>query len=192
MRRTIDVRKVCGIVLLAIATQVFFTDEAAGQSTDSCDLISAQWYKYRCQTGWCNPLPGPYMTGAQLIAVSKDRRCGAGGGWAGQSVCNPSWYFTNSGSPRLRRSDTNANLSITGDFLRSLQSDPPAQCPVIPSPTLQVEDSCNQNNPRLGNPCSPSSGVKYLDEVDYAGAPGLNLTRSYASTRSYTADSAPN
>lgn len=62
---------------------------------------------------------------------------------------------------------------------------PTASCPETPvppdpPPAIPTDDEC-----RLGNPCNPATGTKYLDEVDYLGPDGVELRRSYASVRAF-------
>lgn len=51
---------------------------------------------------------------------------------------------------------------------------------------IRSEDVCP-----IGNPVSPTTGVKYLEEVDYVGPSGIELRRSYSTARLYRSGSVP-
>lgn len=170
--------------LLVLAGFVIPSEVAIAQSTESCNVCGVNtWRKYR----------SPYLPGYPNYTWSLQEACEFAypirmtigtfqndTGWIQWAPCSAS-----QGGPRCRTDD---GLQNRISFTWQVQTDPVNQCQAVPEPTAKTEDSCS---PRTPYPCSPATGTKYLDEVDYQTSQGIDLQRSYASTRSYSSDSAP-
>lgn len=207
--------KFCGFLLLLTGLFVVVS-QAFAQSTDSCENINGTWYKFclDCTHG-THPGTGKIWPARDAMLApwySLDH-----GWWACPSpsdtsnyhcrpTCLPSINLRMIGVTDIRARYTGAgtiagvscgnlgveyNATAAGVFNRQAQTNPAVQCPANPPPSFKTDDSCGRNNPRLGNSCAPASGTKYLDEVDYVGASGLELRRSYATARSYSSDTTP-
>jgi YD repeat-containing protein len=181
----------------------FITGQATAQSTDSCANVNGSWFKYQINSG-----PYEWPSRDSMLAPWYPTACAGGTDASAQIYCRPT-CLPNINLHMIGTTDIRARYTGAGtiagvscntlgtaynalaNFSRQLQNQPATQCPANPPPPFQADDSCGPNSPRLGNPCAPASGTKYLDEVDYAGAPGLDLRRSYATARSYTGDTTP-
>ena len=187
------------------------TNQAVAQSTDACENVGSSWYKYRItapsfggNTGYVFPSLN------SMLAPALATGCAGATDQDGFTFCRPSCmaavapYMFGATDIRIRYTGAGVingvscgSIGVTyngmgsGFFHRQAQSNPVTQCPVNSPPTVQGEDGCGPNGPRPGNPCSPATGVKYQDELDYSGPIGVELRRSYASSRTYTSDSAP-
>ncbi len=193
--------------LLFVSVVLFgASNQANAQSADTCQNISGQWYKFRMGTGQ----PFVWPSRDSMLAPWYPLGCSNPSDTSSLVHCRPTCVpninlrmlgvtdirarFTGAGTIAgvgCGTLDTEYNATPASYFNRQLQNNPATHCPVNPPPTVQAEDTCSSSNPRIGNPCSPASGTKYLDEKDYLAAPGIELRRSYSTARAYPSGLGP-
>jgi YD repeat-containing protein len=179
-------QKMCAC-LLAIAGLVFNFGNAVanpGPSGDSCQQVppgTGGWFKYQA---WDDPERNGDSTGfvipsqSQACQIAQTMFCGD---QPSNSWCTESFVpWKNLGTGYCQ---TNNGFDIN-IIEAELQDDPPNDCPGSLPPNYQTNPSedCGTS---VANPCSPATGTKYLDETDYIGPDGIELRRSYSSSRSY-------
>lgn len=179
-----DLTRLFSVAAVGLAAMFCTIGQAIAQSADSCENVGGNWYKYATsQIQWGG--------NTDLIFASRDSMAGpAQAYWCAHSsnpgnFCTDHTPFYMAGTTAINIFAAN-NVRLSGDnaFGRALQTNPAVSCPGNPLPNFQSvppDDACSG----IGNPCSPASGTKYLDEVDYSGATGLELRRSYSTTRSF-------
>jgi RHS repeat-associated protein len=184
MRLTNKAARFLSLVVLVSAPLFLTANQAVAQSTDSCEPDGAAWLKWRI-TQFFYGGDTPFIYASRAVACNlagfNYQSSAACTGASPSSGCNKLPWTPWGNYTDCKRS---TGTIIHGVINRTQMSNPVTQCPANPQPNLlsvPPDEPCE----RVGNPCAPSSGTKYLDEIDYVGPDGLDLRRSYSTARSF-------
>lgn len=148
------------------AAGTWFCGAGSSQNAeDACDLEGSLYPSvHQCGAGWECKNYDAFITSGAECRVSWDQ---APIGWT------ESWQWSH----------------VFDNQALGWSNNRTAACRAAPPPQIQPvsEDPC----PKIGNPCSPASGTKYIDEDDYLSSTGIALHRSYSTARTYPSFSAP-